>query len=75
MSRHMFWMGIAFAVGALFLLPTVAVGTLAIVNGLATGNQRLALTGAGFAGGALLVAGLLWWVVRRSRSRGDAEAN
>lgn len=75
MSRRTFWVGIALAVGALFLLPTVLVGLLAVVNGLATDNARLAVTGAGFAGGALVVAGLLWWVVRRSGSNRDPENN
>lgn len=69
MSRRAFWIAIAAAIGGLFLLPALLVGLLAVVNGLATGNSRLAGTGAGFAGGAVLIGGLLWWLVRRSRPR------
>ena len=76
MSKRTFWLGIALLVGGVLLLPCLFLGIIAIVNGLATGNSRLAVTGAGFAGGAVVVGGLLWWVVRRQRpSVGASEAD
>ncbi len=68
MSKRTFWLGIALLVGGVLLLPCLFLGIIAIVNGLATGNSRL--------GGAVVVGGLLWWVVRRQRpSVGASEAD
>ncbi len=72
MSAKAFWTAIALLVGGVLLLPALLVGMLAVVNGLIAGNGQLALTGAGFAGGAVVLAGLLWWVVRRRRPSGEA---
>lgn len=67
MSKQTFWLGIALLGGGLILLPCLFVGLIAVVNGLATGNTRLAITGVCFAGGAVLLSSLLWWLLRRSR--------
>lgn len=69
MSSRAFWAGVGLLVGGLVVLPALLVGLLAVGNGLATGNGRLAGVGAGFAGGALVLAGLGLWLARRARRR------
>lgn len=72
MSRRTFWIGVLLAVGAVVVLPALLVGLLAIGNGLATGNARLALAGTISTSGALVVGALLWWLGRRHRASGSA---
>lgn len=69
MSKRTYWIALGLAFAALFLLPSFFVGLLAVVNGLGTGNGRLATTGAAFAGVAMVLAGVIGWLVRRSRPR------
>jgi len=68
-SKRTFWIALGLAFAALFLLPSFFVGLLAVVNGLGTGNGRLATTGAAFAGVAMVLSGVIGWLVRRSRPR------
>lgn len=69
MSRRTFWIGIALALGAVFLLPAFFVGIFAGVTGLAQGNNELARAGLVMAAVGAVGLGAIWWGVRRSRPR------